>query len=485
MKLNSRWFENNMGPQPPEIGETHLPSGSEMAYANAATCETGSSVLRPSQPEMNSAAAAFAPPIEMAKRVSLRANFAWTLAGNVIFAACQWGMLISIAKLGTPAMVGQFALGLAVAAPVFMLTGLQLRTVLATDTRNEYRIGHYVAPRMLGTAVGLILVLTFALASHCRRDTAMVVLMVGVAKAVETLSDIIYGLWQKYERFDRIAIAMIGRGIGSVAIMAVVLHSTHNIAVACGATALYWLVWLAVYEYRGARSLLSRVSPGEELRTEWDMWKIRQLVMLSLPLGVVMLLISVNTNIPRYFVEHYCGEAALGYFAAMTYAFVAGNTVISAMGQCAMPRLARHFDSNRPEFARLLKKMLLLGAVLGALGIGAALLFGPTFLRLAYRTDYAQYSSVFTWLMVSAAVAYVGSMLGYGMTAARVFRPQVPLFVAATASTALGCWLLIPRLGLAGGAYAVLIGSVFSCGGSTCLVLASLRSEPSENGCVV
>jgi O-antigen/teichoic acid export membrane protein len=152
--------------------------------------------------------------------------------------------------------------------------------------------------------------------------------------------------------------------------------------------------------------------------------------------------------------------------------------VMSAMGQSAMPRLARDFDSNRPAFARLLRNMLLLGAAVGVLGIGVALLFGRTFLRLVYRPDYAQYSIVFNWLMVAAAVAYVGSMLGYGMTAARMFRPQVPLFVAATASTVLGCWLLIPRLGLVGSAYAVLIGSVFSCGGSTCLVLASLRKSP-------
>ena len=92
------------------------------------------------------------PPSQNVERIPLRENFAWTLAGNAIYATCQWGILVAIAKLGTPAMVGQFALGLAVAAPVFMLTSLQLRVVLATDARNEYRLGHYLAPRLLGTA---------------------------------------------------------------------------------------------------------------------------------------------------------------------------------------------------------------------------------------------------------------------------------------------------------------------------------------------
>jgi O-antigen/teichoic acid export membrane protein len=431
---------------------------------------------------LESLAPVAAPPSELVESVPLRKNFAWTLAGNVIYAACQWGMLVAIAKLGTPAMVGQFALGLAVAAPVFMLTSLQLRVVLATDARNEYRLGHYLAPRLLGTAGGLVLIAGFVFASHFRRDTAIVVILVSVAKAVETLSDIIYGFWQKYERFDKIAIALAGRGIGSVATMAAALYFTRGMALATAATALYWFVWLATYERKGAKDLLASVSPQQVLRAEWDMVKCGRLVVLSLPLGVVMLLLSVNANIPRYFVEHYCGESALGYFAAIAYIFVAGNTVMAAMGQSAMPRLARYFDSDRFAFTQLLKNMVLLGAAVGILGIGLALFFGPTFLRLAYRADYAQYATVFTWLMAAAAFAYVSSMLGYGMTAARAFVPQVPLFLATTAVTALACWFLIPRLRLTGSAYAVLIGSVFSCAGSAYLVFTSLRPQSRSIG---
>jgi hypothetical protein len=43
------------------------------------------------------------------KALSLRLNFSWALAGNIIYAACQWGMLSVLAKLGSPEMVGLFA----------------------------------------------------------------------------------------------------------------------------------------------------------------------------------------------------------------------------------------------------------------------------------------------------------------------------------------------------------------------------------------
>ena len=53
---------------------------------------------------------------------TLRANFKWTLAGNLIYSICQWGMLTVLAKAGNASIVGRFAFALAISAPVFMLT---------------------------------------------------------------------------------------------------------------------------------------------------------------------------------------------------------------------------------------------------------------------------------------------------------------------------------------------------------------------------
>ena len=56
--------------------------------------------------------------------LSLRSNFVWILTGNLVYAACQWGMIVALAKLGSSFMVGQFSLGLAIATPVLKFTNL-------------------------------------------------------------------------------------------------------------------------------------------------------------------------------------------------------------------------------------------------------------------------------------------------------------------------------------------------------------------------
>ena len=85
-------------------------------------------------------------------------KFSWTFAGNVVYSGSQWGMLMVLAKLGSPEMVGQFALGLAVTAPVIMFANLQLRGVQATDARREYRFGHYLALRLFTTALAILVI---------------------------------------------------------------------------------------------------------------------------------------------------------------------------------------------------------------------------------------------------------------------------------------------------------------------------------------
>src|SRR5947209_3750081 len=77
--------------------------------------------------------------------VSLWTNFQWSLVGSVVYAACQWAIVIVLAKLGSSESVGQFALGFAVAAPVVLLANLQLSALQATDATRAYRFGHYLA----------------------------------------------------------------------------------------------------------------------------------------------------------------------------------------------------------------------------------------------------------------------------------------------------------------------------------------------------
>jgi O-antigen/teichoic acid export membrane protein len=196
----------------------------------------------------------------------------------------------------------------------------------------------------------------------------------------------------------------------------------------------------------------------------------------ALPLGAVLMLVSLNTNIPRYAIEHHLGLRELGAFAAVVSFVTAGSTVVNALGQAATPRLARHFSiGDAAGFLRLAGKLGASVIGLGAAGVAAAFLLGPWVLTIAYRPEYADYSGLLVWVMGAAIPIYLAGVLGYAVTATRAFDAQAPLFAVVAAVCGIASWLLVPRLGLGGAAVALAATASLQVGGQLTILTRSLR----------
>jgi O-antigen/teichoic acid export membrane protein len=421
-------------------------------------------------------------PRSLNRPLSLRANFSWTFLGNVVYAGCQWGMLTALAKLGTPEMVGRFSLGLAVTAPVFMLTNLQLREVQATDARHDYEFGHYLALRLAMTTFALLAVAAITILSGYHGEMIAVILIIGLGKAFDSVSGAYHGLMQQRERMDRIALALLIKGPLALIALTVTVYLTGSVLWGVVALAIAFATVLFTYELGNARRLVSTDDP-QMIHPRWEWQRLAHLAWLALPLGLVMMLLSLNTNIPRYFVERVLGEAELGLFAAMAYIKIAGSTVASALGQSASPRLAQYYArGQRTAFRTLLLRLVSIGVILGIVAFLGALLLGRQVLSLLYRPEYAAHPRVFAWLMVAAGLEYVASFLGHGMTAARRFRPQLPLFVIAVVVVVVGCVLWIPSQGLMGAAWALVCGALTKVAGSAYIVWRAWARLPLSEG---
>jgi O-antigen/teichoic acid export membrane protein len=405
-----------------------------------------------------------------ASGLSLRSNFGWTLAGNVIYAGCQWGVLIVIAKMGTPAIVGEFALALAVTAPIILLANQGLRALQATDAARQFEFGDYLGYRLLTTALALLVtyLLTGALAYPA------VVWVVGVAKALESISDLLYGHYQSLDRMDRIATSMILRGILSVIAVGLLIRATHSIAWGAAGLALSTLLVLAVYDSRQAILLLQQSAPSKgrprfELPQSFTFLapafvphRISRLAMLAFPLGLAQTLISVTSNIPRYFIERYAGAASLGIFAAIMYLMIAGNTVVAALAQSCTAQLARLYaQRDLVAFRTLLLRQMLSGFGLGVVGVMVSIIWGTPLLRLIYRPEYAEHSDVLVLAMIAAWISYVAVFAGTALTAVRLIKPLPFIYGTHAAVACLLCALLVPRFGILGGSWAVLLTEGF------------------------
>ncbi len=409
---------------------------------------------------------------------SLRVAFSWTLAGNLIYYGCQWGMLSVLAKLGSAAVVGQFALGLAIAAPIFMFTNLQLRGVEATDSRSEFAFADYFTLRCIATSLGFAAIVAIVLCSQYDRHTSLIVLLVAGAKIVESLSDVIFGLMQKNERLDQLATSLTLKGVASILVFTFAFWRSRSLVTAVAAMGLTWLLVFLSYDL----GVVRRSNGPEAILLGANVHVLKRLALMSLPLGFVMALMSLNTNIPRYVLEHYKGPSEFGIYASLAYLGTAASLVINALGQSASARLSRMFAAQQfDEFKSLLHKFVLLGAVIGIVGVPAAALFGRYVLSLIYRPEYANYLNVFLVMVTTTSVLAVASFLGYGITAARSFKMPLVIIGASTLSTVILSFRLIPKFGLMGAALALLAGAVAQVIGFAIGIALELRSAAHQS----
>ncbi len=399
--------------------------------------------------------------------LSLRRNFLWTFAGNVVYALCQWGMLVSIAKLGTPEMVGQFALGLAITAPVIMLTNLQLAQIQTTDAKREYSFADYLGLRLMMTSAAVVVILGIVLFMHQDVDTKLVILAIMCTKAVEAISDVYYGLFQQRERMDRSGKSLLYRGVMSVVALWATVYLTRSVFWGVIANLAVWTLVLLFHDAPWATRLLreskglqgtGNPADGGPARARFDRHIMARLAKLAFPMGVVMMMLSLQTNIPRYFVERFGGAHQLGIFAAVAYLMTAGRLVVIALGTSASPRLAKYYaESNPRAFRSLLLRLLSIGVALGAAGVVIVHFAGRQLLELFYGPDYSAYSDVLMLTMIAAAVSYLATSFTQALTAARYFAVQLPVLVATATLLTLCCFRLIPSMGLLGAGWSLII----------------------------
>lgn len=383
---------------------------------------------------------------------SLRRSTVWTGAGDAVYAVCQWGLLVVLARLGTPEMVGQFALALAITAPVVLFSNLGLRPLQSTDAQHQFAFGDYLTLRLIMNAVALGVIVLIA--AQYRIDMAATIFVVGVAKCVEAVSDVYFGLLQKHERMDLIARSLCLKGVFSLTAFASGFLLSGTVLGASAGLVLAWSIVLIVYDIRKGHTILALTQSSLRVTPASRSFQIRTLMTLAVPLGIGGMLLSLNSSLPRYFIERHWGEGSLGIYAGMAYVTVAMGMLVNSVGQSLSPRLSQYWAAGSfRSFSGLLGKFALFATVWGLLGIGVALAGAEKILALLYGDTFADHSQTFVWLMAVAAIAHLSSVCGFGMTAARIIRSQSVQFACVAVVGLIGSLILIPRYGLNGAAW--------------------------------
>jgi O-antigen/teichoic acid export membrane protein len=235
----------------------------------------------------------------MVRTLPLTRNIGWTFVGNVVYSASQWGALAALAKLGSAAALGEFALSVAITGPIFALASLNLRVVQASDVHQETGLDVYMGLRLITLVAALAIVISIALLFMGGRREAAVVVVYGVAKVFEGISDCVYGYLHRWEQMKSIALSLMTRGTASLAILASSVSATGSALAATLSYAITWGLCMVLIDLTLVRRLKRTQGQAQAHRNRlipsFHMAQIRSLFTFSLPLGVIIFFNVLST----------------------------------------------------------------------------------------------------------------------------------------------------------------------------------------------
>ncbi len=391
-------------------------------------------------------------------------TLSWLIFSNILKSLSQWALLIILIKFFTTEDVGYFTLGMAIAAPIFMLSEMQMKSVLVVEPENGtdfYKT--YLVIRFVATALALI-----GLIIYCTvfREINWVLLAVVVYKSVESLIDIQYGYYQKKDDMiwmSQIDILKTILTIFACFIVTVFLHKIGSSLISIIiVSALFYLANSTYITHR----LAGELAPVSFL-TAVDIIK------KSLPLGISVLFVSYITNYPRIAIEGHCGPEMLAYFGAYSYLAIGVFQISAPIQTYLRQRLSRYFQNcDLHKFSQSINI-----AIIGFIFIGITLFLifltmGDTIITILYNESYLPYKNIifvlfFSQLLMAISGIYSTAVLSFNIYTKQAFISGGIFLVVLFISDA-----LIKDNGIYGGAYVSVIAAFISL---SCYVLIYIK----------
>lgn len=262
----------------------------------------------------------------------------WTVVGTLCFAAWQWSLMVIAARsAGGAEAVGALSVALAISTPAFLLFGMSLRQVAATDVQGRHHDLVYLRIRARALLVALATNVVIGL-FVANLELFVLIAACSLLKATEAVSDIAYGLKQRSGSERGVGISQAGKAICQALMFGALIHLGVPLAFAIVSVAVLSFVLTLVFADLTPAVAIRALQWGGADESQFS--SVSGLARSAAQSGIAACLIAIAAGLPRVVLESESGAAAVGAFAATMWMFMPGHVVANAVCQSLLSRAA-------------------------------------------------------------------------------------------------------------------------------------------------
>lgn len=377
----------------------------------------------------------------------------WNMLSSGLNSIVSIILLLFVTRIVGPSDAGVFSLGFSTAQMMLTIGNYGMRNYQATDVKNKYSLGTYLASRII-TSCGMILfTCLFLVYKNYYPEKSFIILLLVILKVTDAFDDLYGGYYQGKERLDISGKIMFFRVLLYSTGFIICLILTKNVvasiivAIVLSSAYLTWMVFLT----KDAFTLS---------RPKFQIPLLKQLLVECLPLCIGSFLLIYIGNAPKYAIDAFISDKMQAYY---TYIFMPCFVINLFVGFALQPMLVHlsvmWSQNRRKDFLKMVSKIFGCALLISALIIIAGRFFGCPLLSWLFGVNLSSYTLDLTTLLIGGAFF---SFAVIGQVILTIMRKQYALlwgFGIASLLVTVISPVLVKKSGLLGASLAYTISS--------------------------
>lgn len=163
---------------------------------------------------------------------NLKRNFIWNSIGATINAASSLFFLIVVTRINGVDNAGVFTFAFSTACLLYIVGTYSGRTYQVTEPKKEITDSDYIYTRAVTSLMMILFAFIFILLKGYSSDKSIIIITLVIYKSIESMFDVIYGLFQKKDELYKVGISLLIKAIVQVLAFIIIDYLTHDLLLA-------------------------------------------------------------------------------------------------------------------------------------------------------------------------------------------------------------------------------------------------------------
>ena len=383
-----------------------------------------------------------------------RKKFVWNTLGAGLNAFHSPLFLMIVSRALGIRTAGFFTLAFTTSVLLSNVGLFNVRSYQITDYNRSHSDAVYLNARIITSLLMVLSVIAYSLTKISDPSLFAVVLLLGLWRVPEVLSDVMHGTLQMNHRLDLVGKSLLLRAGLCIAVFAAAVYFAKNLILACVLLVCVNALVFIFFDIRCYRT----VCPVHKVNFDY---LVKDLLRSCFPLFLISLIYAYLINAPRYSIDLFGTPEIQTVYSIIVLPASMIWVVFAMILQPILPHLSElYFSGKRKEFDRKIRRLIIAVTGFGMIYLAFMYLAGIRIFEIVYKVPLMEYRLEFMLAGVGSGILCIAAVYSNLLILIREKRLLLISYIGVTAVSAVTSILLVIREGLLGAAVSYLISMV-------------------------